>query len=159
MSWKLAFLAGLATLSLLLPGCLDDHTRVIGPLPIERLTPLGGANYSGLAGSLRVVVRDPVDFAELWKRAWPERPVPSVDFATRTVLAVAMGERATGGYSIEVAAVTAENGRLVALVRSIAPGPGCAVTMALTQPVDFVSVPARAVTVRFDERHAATSCP
>lgn len=142
----------------LLPGCLDENALAPGPLPIERLTPSGGAQSSGLADELRIVVREPISFAGLWKKAWPERPVPDVDFGTHTVLVVAMGEKSSGGYSIRVAEVTAEADGVAARVVATTPGPGCAVPTVMTQPVDFVSIEARGLAVRFDEEHEVTPC-
>jgi len=53
-----------------------------------------------------------------------------------------MGEQATGGYTIAVESVTSSDGRLRVWVRSVLPGGG-PVTMMMTQPSDFVRVPAR----------------
>ncbi len=154
-----ALAAGSALLIVLLaPGCLDENALEPSPLPIERLTPVGGAQHSGLTDELRLAVHDPISFAGLWKKAWPEAPVPDVDFATHTVLVVAMGEQSSGGYAIQVAAAAAGAGGLDVEVLSVSPGPGCAVPTVMTQPVDIVSVAAHGLTARFDEEHVVTPC-
>lgn len=151
--------AVLALLGLaLVPGCLDEHVVRPTPLPVERLTPAYRSTYSGMHDHTRAVVRDAAAFATLWRTAWPDEPVPTVDFATRTVLVVAMGEQSSGGFSIRVSEVASEGYGLRALVRSTAPGHGCAVTLALTQPVDFVSVPAVGMAIRFVEETGTTRC-
>jgi hypothetical protein len=151
----------LSLVMLVLPGCLEQRVVDPTPLPIERLVPPGTGNVSGLQDPLRVVVREPAEFESLWKMAWgaePSRPLPEVDFSTHMVLAVALGGRSTGGYTIQVAEVLPEGDGLEARVVSTAPGKNCAVTLALTQPVDFVSVPVRAGTVRFEESAVVTDC-
>jgi hypothetical protein len=159
---KQAFRSGLVLLALLMcPGCLHENVLQPTPVPLEHLNPAYAGTYSGLRDSLRVVVRDAQTFATLWNRAWTYTPapgVPEVDFATHVVLVVALGERSSGGYSIQVTEVASEGYGLRALVCSTAPGGGCAVTLALTQPVDFVSVPAHGAAVRFVEERRTTHC-
>lgn len=149
----LALLGGL-----LVPGCLDEHVVRPDPVPIERLTPAYRSTYSGLREYTRAVVRDSATFATLWKTTWPDEPVPAVDFGSHTVLLVAMGERSSGGYSIQVGEVASEGYGLRAVVRSTAPGSGCAVTLALTQPVDCVSIPVVGAAARFVEESKVTRC-
>jgi hypothetical protein len=150
-----------ALLALLLPGCFERSTVVPAPVPVERLTPSGSGFYTGLRESLRVVVRDPAEFEKLWKMAWtfePAPPLPQVDFGTHMVLVVAMGERSSGGYAIQVTDALRDGAGLEAHVRSTVPGAGCAVSAAMTQPADFVSVPVRAALVQFKEARQVTDC-
>jgi hypothetical protein len=150
---------GLALLTLLLvSGCLDEHVVQPTPVPIERLTPSSGAHFSGIRDYQRVVARDPTSFATWWKAAWPDVPVPEVDFDAHMVLFAAMGERPSGGYTIQVTEVVSEGYGLCAVVRSTTPGSHCDVATVMTQPVDFVSIPAHGAAVRFVEVHEATSC-
>lgn len=153
---------GLVVLALLLvPGCFDENIVEPNPVAIERLNPPGAGTYSGMVDPAREVVRDAVAFETLWKKAWTYTPppaVPEVDFATHVVLVVALGEQGSGGYSIRVTEVASEGYGLRATVRSTAPGKGCAVSLALTQPVEFVSVPASGAAIRFEEEQDVTPC-
>lgn len=154
-----AIRAAFASLAfLIVTGCLDERVVQPTPVPLERLTPDYRASFSGLKDPVRVVVRDPAAFATWWKAACLEVPVPDVDFATHTVLVVAMGEQSSGGYSIRVTEVGSEGYGLRALVLSTTPGRGCAVATVMTQPVDFVSVAAHGAAIRFLEERKLTDC-
>jgi hypothetical protein len=157
LTWPLPAILVLPAL-LLLPGCLHEKVVEPTPVPFARLTPAYRAGSSGLLDPERVVVRDAATLARWWTKAWPELAVPEVDFGSRVVLVVAMGERSSGGYTIRVSEVVAEGADLRATVLSTTPGRGCAVATVMTQPVDFVSVPAHGKSVRFVEESRAANC-
>lgn len=101
--------------------------------------------YSGVSEQMAVLITDEAG----WNRHWrshastqvPAPAAPAVDFSQSSLLAVYMGEKMTGGYSLEVLEVKLENSVLTARVRQIAPGPGDMVTMALTQPYQIIRLP------------------
>jgi len=66
---------------------------------------------------------------------------PDVDFTRDVVVAVAAGQRSTGGHEIAVDRVTQTDGQLSVEVVERTPGPNCITTASLTQPVDVVVVP------------------
>ena len=73
---------------------------------------------------------------------FPTTEPPAFSFEDQILIAVFDREQSTGGFAIEVQAITrSESGIVVELVRTV-PGPGCAVTQALTQPFDIVSIEA-----------------
>jgi hypothetical protein len=143
---------------LLLPGCLHETIVEPTPVPYVRLAPADRAGFSGLVDPQRVVVRDAASLSTWWKKAWPDVPVPDVDFAARVVLVVAMGERSSGGYTIRVSEVVSEGYGLRATALSTTPGRNCAVATVMTQPVDFVSIPAHGEAVRFVEESKVADC-
>ena len=65
----------------------------------------------------------------------------AVDFTRDMVVAVAAGQRPTGGYEIAVDRVRQAKGELTVEVVETAPGPNCVTTASLTQPVDVVVIP------------------
>jgi hypothetical protein len=82
-----------------------------------------------------------------------------VDFGRDLVIAVASGERSSGGHDIEVQRVTRSGGELRIEVLRTSPAANCVATTALTQPVDVVLVPAAGVTGwSFIDRTATTAC-
>ncbi|MBI1967058.1 MAG: protease complex subunit PrcB family protein [Gemmatimonadetes bacterium] len=143
-----------------------------GSLPLASVPPgaqalsftrLGTWYYSGIREARRVVITDRAP----WQAAWaelhspftPQPPLPPVDFGEETVVLVAMGERSSGGYGIEITGVAADPAGRYIEVLEMAPGMGCAVTLALTQPVDAVVMPAApAASVRFVERRETRDC-
>jgi hypothetical protein len=113
---------------------------------------------SGIKGARQLVIRDP----DTWSRFWSELGAgvqPQVDFSRDLVIAVASGQRPSGGHDIEVQRVTRSGGELRIEVLRTSPGPTCLTTAALTQPVDVVLAPAAGVTGwGFIDRTAITPC-
>jgi hypothetical protein len=105
-----------------------------------------------------LVIRD----ANAWANFWSELGVgdrPAIDFTRDIVVAVAAGQRPTGGYEIAVDQVRQSNGELTVEVVETSPGPNCMTAESLTQPVDVVVLPA--LTVRswsFVERKEVRGC-
>ncbi len=113
---------------------------------------------SSIRGSRRLVIRD----QGTWSQFWSELGAgvrPDVDFSRDLVIAVASGERATGGHDIQVWSVDRAGGELRIEVLETSPGAGCVTTAALTQPVDVVMVPGAGVTGwSFIDRAVAKDC-
>jgi hypothetical protein len=72
------------------------------------------------------------------------------------VIAVTMGRRSTGGYSIEITRVERVGNRLRVEVTRTAPPRGAMTIQALTAPFHFVAVPASDLPVRFVEKKPGT---
>lgn len=67
-----------------------------------------------------------------------------LDFNAGRVLLVDMGQRATGGFTIEVKSVGQQKrSAVIANVQLTKPGSTCLVTQALTNPYQFVYIPTR----------------
>jgi hypothetical protein len=133
-------------------------------LPVTRLSagPQSFTYNSGLTESRRTVVRDAAAWRDMWTAIWrshsPEPALPSIDFAREMVVVAALGARPTGGYSIFIDAAS-ENASGVAIqIRSASPGPGCAVTLAMTNPVDIARLPRRMGPVTFVEKQETVDC-
>jgi hypothetical protein len=119
---------------------------------------IGQWTRTGIGESRRLVIRD----ANAWAQFWSELGVgeqPSVDFNHDVVVAVAAGQRPTGGYEIAIDRVTQSDGQLTVEVVERTPGPNCMTTASLTQPVDVVVVPAAdARSLSFLERKEIRGC-
>jgi hypothetical protein len=134
------------------------------PVPVVRLRaePYSFTHYSGLIEPQRLVVRDPLAWAETWAVIWarhsPLPQLPQVDFAHEMLVVVALGERLTGGYGILVDSAVATTDHVDIWIRAISPGSGCAVTLALSQPVDIARLPRGEGVVRFHDRAEEHAC-
>ena len=119
---------------------------------------LGQWTRTGIGESRRLVIRD----ANAWSQFWSELGVgerPDVDFTRNVVVAVAAGQRSTGGFEIAVDRITQTDGELSVEVVERTPGPNCITTASLTQPVDVVVVPlADARSWSFMERKEIRAC-
>ncbi len=126
-----------------------------GTLEIRRL---GQWTRTGISESRRLVIRD----ANAWAEFWSELGVgerPDVDFTRDLVVAVAAGQRPTGGHEIAVGQVAQNSGALTISVVETTPGPNCMTTASLTQPVDVVVVPnVNAKSWSFLERREVRGC-
>ncbi len=113
---------------------------------------------SGIRGSRRLVIRDPATWAQFWSELGAGIR-PEVDFGRDLVVAVASGERASGGHDIEVRSVRRAGGELRIEVLETSPGARCLASAALSQPVDVVVAPATGVTGwSFIDRSVAKDC-
>ncbi|AJQ93138.1 protease complex subunit PrcB family protein [Gynuella sunshinyii] len=63
-----------------------------------------------------------------------------IDFTTHKVVLVDIGQKNTGGYSVNVTDTESEEGYLKVTAVTSVPGKGCMVTSALTNPYVFVSI-------------------
>jgi PrcB C-terminal len=119
---------------------------------------IGQWTRTGVGEARRLIIRD----ANAWAAFWSELGVgdrPAVDFTRDMVVAVAAGQRPTGGYEIAVDRVRQVNGELTVEVVETTPGPNCITAASPTQPVDVVVIPA--LTARswsFVERKEVRGC-
>jgi len=90
------------------------------------------------------LIRDEAELRSLWNQLHGSQltlpPLPRVDFSRETILVIMMGERPTGGYSVEVRDVTLEGGDLFIDVRLLEPAADAITTTALTSPWALVRV-------------------
>lgn len=105
---------------------------------------IGQWTRTGISEARRLVIRDANSWADFWSElGMGDRP--EVDFTRDLIVAVAAGQRSSGGYEIAIDRVWQASGELTVEVVETAPGPNCITTAALTQPVDVVAVPAVSV--------------
>jgi len=68
-----------------------------------------------------------------------DQPV-QVDFTKSKVLLLDMGQKATGGYGIEIEKIADSNDAAIVSVALVEPGSGCLVTQSLTNPYEFIEI-------------------
>ena len=131
----------LLTLSLLLlivTGCsinVLNNMRVSNAITFELLKQDA---YGGRDAKSTVIITSQSQLQELYKElGWGS--VPAVDFGKNNVVALFMGQKSTGGYSINVRKVTVEDD--TATVEALETSPEGMATMALTAPYCIVVIP------------------
>lgn len=82
-------------------------------------------------------------------RRVPKPAPPPVDFRRESVAAFFWGTKPTGGYGVDVAAVTLKDDVLVVQLRLQKPKPGSLVTQAITSPYVLLRVQGKPTKVRF----------
>jgi len=166
--------AGIALLILAACQRGTPADRALGPgngtrsadslLVLERFAESRGgyAGYSGIASERRLLVRDAEAWASLWaeihRNLSPTPPLPAVDFEREMVVAAALGTRPSGGYGITIDSARHRGDVLEIHVRQWRPGGDCAVTAALTAPVDLVRLPAVSAKAAFREESQVLDC-
>lgn len=161
---------GAATLALVIAGACRSaggfhQAPDIDRMPVERLSrdAHAFALESGLRDSLQLVVRDTTAWRQLWQRInspfIPPPRMPSIDFSRDMIVVDALGTRSSGGYDVRIEGATEDSTGIDISVLRTSPGEGCALSAALTQPVDVALLPARSRPVRFHVRRVTLPCP
>lgn len=136
----------------------DPHAA---PIPLTRFSSdsTAFAQYSGVMQAENLVIRDAAAWSDLWQQihatVTPMPPVPAVDFSQEMVVASALGSKSSGGYNVLLTDAARDTSGVVVAVQVTSPGAHCAVTQALTQPIDI----ARLVKTDGAVRFAATQHP
>ena len=97
--------------------------------------------HSSITDPFVAVIRDEATYAEL-KKLDANLPKLSLDLKTNVLIAAFLGERNTGGYSVEI--IRAANGEIQ--VNEKAPAKDMMVPQVLTAPFKIVSVPVEGTT-------------
>jgi hypothetical protein len=105
------------------------------------LQTLAADDMSGVDSPRQAVARTDAEWTALWKAHGSGRPAPTVDFSTRTVVAVFLGSRPSAGYRVEITGTRRNGKRLVVTWREIPPGRDSLLAQVLTSPAHLVSIP------------------
>jgi hypothetical protein len=101
-------------------------------------------SYSGLIEAKNYSIFNNNDWQLFWYQlkinqlAAPS--APQVDFSEEMVIAVAMGEKNSGGYKIEIEKITTTD-KINVYLKETTPDPAGITTQALTQPYIIVKIP------------------
>jgi PrcB C-terminal len=99
---------------------------------------------SGISEPLQTVARNDAEWQTLWQKQVAVQsnplPPPAIDFKNELVAAVFLGEKPTGGYSIEIVGAEKTNGSLTISYSETMPRSGSMLTQAFTQPFHIVRV-------------------
>ena len=106
---------------------------------------------SGIDEPRQSVARSAAEWTKLWREHAGDRPLPKVNFATRTVLAVFLGTRTSAGYAVEIVGTRAEDTGLVVLWSERQPARDMVSAQILTSPSHIVTVPKVAGAIRFEK--------
>lgn len=118
--------------------------------------------HSGVEDSRRVVVRADSTWGALWSEIQRGRRAaatpPRVDFDRWVVVVATAGTSPTGGHTIDIEGVLAnEDGVWVGVVKTV-PGESCVTTQAETAPAVAVKAPKRDGPVKFIDRTVTRDC-
>ena len=120
--------------------------------------------YGDIVEGTQTALRTEEAYASFWERlhadrsSVPERP--RVDFDEEVVVAVVLGQRSSGGYSVAIDEALANDAGSQILVRftETVPGDECGVTQALTSPYVLATVEAQDESFTFEGAEETRSC-
>lgn len=106
---------------------------------------LQSGSYSGVTESVREVITDAVRWQQLWRshtsNMRPGPKLPDIDFSKEIVVAVFLGQQASGGYGIEVTKVERFDGKTYIYCSTFVPDDDAGCITALTQCHHLVVIP------------------
>jgi hypothetical protein len=156
-------------LAVLVAGCHTASATTRGRVGAEalrvtrfRADSVAFATFSGVSDSLRVVIRDSVQWRDYWTRIHrpfiPPPRVPPIDFRHEMVVLAALGRRPSLGYDILIQSATRDSIGIEVHLRRSNPGQGCMLGASVSEPLDLARIPASNLHVRFTELITAMPC-
>ena len=98
-------------------------------------------SYNLLTTKSENVITTQEEWMNFWESVSPnDGPVPQIDFDKKMVIAVLMGQKSTGGYSIEITNVIEQENDVIVKIKEISPGPNCGADAVLTSPYHIIEV-------------------
>jgi hypothetical protein len=113
---------------------------------------------SDIESPRQAVARTVAEWDALWRahtgsgRRGEGSAAPTIDFDRETVVAVFVGSRPTGGFSVAIGSATERDGTLVVAYHETSPPPGAIAAQVLTFPYHIVAVPKHTGPVTFEKR-------
>jgi hypothetical protein len=140
---------------------VETETLDTGAVSLEEIDQ---GQYGAIADGTREVLQDQEAYTAFWRQLHAgETSVPDppeVNFDAQIVVAVVLGQRPTGGYSVEVDEVlTTESGSPVQVqYTERIPGDGCVVQQVLTSPYVLATIETQGGEVTFSGSEDTFSC-
>jgi hypothetical protein len=114
---------------------------LMATMPQPAVETIARDSMSGVDQPRQAVARNNDEWSALWQQHAGRKPLPKVDFTTRTVVAVFLGSRPSAGYSVEVVRTRQDGKTLIVEWREVAPAADSLVAQVLTSPAALVSIP------------------
>lgn len=99
----------------------------------------------------QAVARSAAEWSALWRQHAGDKPLPAVDFGSRTVVAVFLGTRSSAGFAVDITSVHEANGGLIVRWQERRPESGDVSAQVLTSPAVIASVPKFAGEIKFEK--------
>jgi len=100
---------------------------------------------SDFLNSENLIITSQKEMDLTWMRMfgkYPKKPpIPMIDFETKQLLLVAMGEKPNGGYSIKVNSIIKTKKGILVTIEDTKPGKTCNNTSALIYPFQLIEMP------------------
>jgi hypothetical protein len=117
-----------------------------------QLRPVAQGTHSSINARRQTVVRTAAEWNKLWAEhsaLSSDKTPPTVDFGKEMVLAVFLGTRTSGGYSVKITDARVVGKKLVVSAQETAPGPNQIRSHVITTPFAMVAVKASKLPVEW----------
>ncbi len=118
--------------------------------------------YSAIGDKREVVIKNNEDYqklmAEVYNNLDQMPQIPDVDFSKNYVVAMFMGSRNTGGYTLKFDKVIKRADDLTVSAYETSPGKTCIVTEAISQPYEIIKIPRIEKKVKFIRKQKVNEC-
>ena len=122
-------------------------------------SPIGNGQFKERANR---VIRDQADFQAFWNNLHghidPTPAIPDVDFESEMVIAVVLGQRSSGGFSVAVDAIVRSGNSVGVRVKEEAPGANCVTPAVISSPFHVVKLERVTSEFSFVDEREVTTC-
>jgi hypothetical protein len=129
-------------------AALGDMENSVAPAPAAAPSEPWRGAYSGGNEGTRTV-SDATTWQTLWHSINPESSAPRLDFTRQEVVAIFLGTRPSGGYSVMIIGIASTESALTVTYRENPPAPGVPPPEGATSPYVMKAIPASSLPVRF----------
>lgn len=137
----------------------DDDRNRGSNIPFKNLEK---SAYSGINQPFETVIQSPTAWTELWGKIHYNplsvKQPPEVDLTEKMVIGVGIGDKASGGYSVEIQDITVEDNKLSVNYVERQPGTECGTTTVITQPYHLVVVERSNLPIEFNRQVEVKNC-
>lgn len=100
------------------------------------------ATHTSITSPKVELINSPHRFVELYlsSNLDSQQSEPTIDFDTKSVISIHLGEKPSSGYSVRVTKVENKSSRIIVSYEVVSPSEGCGVDTGLTYPYCFVSI-------------------
>lgn len=114
-------------------------------------TLLARSAMSGVDEPRQMVARTEAEWRSLWRLHAGDKPAPTVDLATSTVVAVFLGTRMSGGFAVDITGTRRQGDALVVEWSERRPGRDDVAAQVITSPAAIAAVPRFTGEIRFEK--------
>lgn len=108
--------------------------KSVKTIPMEDLELLSSSGYSEFTEVEQRVIKSAADLQKVYDNIPTKQATPQLDWNKQQVVLLAMGQKNTGGYSIDIDKVEKTNAEITVYYKTNGPKKGDMVTQALTAP-------------------------
>jgi len=102
-------------------------------------TVLSESDYQGKDAKSFEIIKDNESLKQLYQSVNDEQ-IPRIDFTKERIVALFLGQKSSGGYSIKVKDVFEKGGKIYVSIQETAPKAGENATMAMTSPYTIIKI-------------------